>query len=80
MKYVPLDHIKDNFLFEPNTYGCHEYWHQEKLMTRSVQKVTQKTFKGVPYKILRAVDQFHGHFRTQQGQLPQKTTKVYSDG
>ena len=44
MKYVPLDHIKDNFLFEPNTYGCHEYWHQEKLMTRSIQKFTQKTF------------------------------------
>ena len=37
-------------------------------------------FKGVPYKILEAVDQFHGHFRTQQGRLPWKTTKVYSAG
>ena len=36
-------------------------------------------FKGVPHKILETVDHFHGHFRTQQGRLPQKTTKVHSD-
>ena len=35
--------------------------------------------KGVPYKILEALDYFHGHFRTQQGRVPQKTIKVYSD-
>ena len=35
--------------------------------------------KGVPHKIPEAVDHLYGHIRTQQGRLPKKTAKVYSD-
>ena len=33
--------------------------------------------KGVVDKIQVAVAKFHGHFRTQWGRLPQKTSKTY---
>ena len=32
--------------------------------------------KGVPHKTLDAVDDFHGHFRTQRGRLPQETLEI----
>ena len=35
------------------------------------------TFKGVVDKNFEAVDSFHGHIRTQHGQLPQKPPQIY---
>ena len=47
--------------------------------TESRSNRLSKTVKGVPHKILEAANHSHSHFRTQQGRLPQKTVKVYSD-
>ena len=42
-----------------------------------VWKVQNFEFKGVVDKILVAVAKFQGHFWTQWGRLPQKTSKTY---
>ena len=31
MKYVPLDKVKDNYEYKRNSYGCHEFYQQEKV-------------------------------------------------
>ena len=31
MKYVPLDHVKDNYEYKIGSYGCHEFFEQEKV-------------------------------------------------
>ena len=53
--------------------------HSGTYSTESRSNRLSKTIKGVPHKILEAADHSHSHFRTQQGRLPQKTVKVYSD-
>ena len=30
MKFIPLDHVKDGFEYEVTSYGCHEFFFQEK--------------------------------------------------
>ena len=35
MKYVPLDHVKDDYEFKFDSYGCHEFWNQEKFSIKS---------------------------------------------
>ena len=42
MKYVPLDHVKHNYEFDFDSYGCHEFVHQEKFMTKNFE--TFRTF------------------------------------
>ena len=36
MKYVPLDHVKDGYEYDWSSYGCHEYFHQEKFIGFSI--------------------------------------------
>ena len=31
MKYIPLDHVKDDYKYDGYEYGCHEFYWQEKL-------------------------------------------------
>ena len=30
MKFIPLDHAKDGYKYEIASYGCHEFYQQEK--------------------------------------------------
>ena len=32
IKYVPLDHAKDNYEYGSWSYGCHEFYQQEKVL------------------------------------------------
>ena len=31
MKYIPLDKVKNDYKYEKESYGCHEYYYQEKV-------------------------------------------------
>ena len=31
MKYIPLDKVIENYEYKYDSYGCHEYNHQEKV-------------------------------------------------
>ena len=36
MKYVPLDHLKKDYKYDCRSYGCNEFFHQEKFPMRSI--------------------------------------------
>ena len=35
MKYIPLDHKKDNYKYRYDSYGCHEFYLQEMSINHS---------------------------------------------
>ena len=32
MKYIPLDHVRDGYKYDEGSYGCHEFFWQEKFI------------------------------------------------
>ena len=39
MKYIPLDQVKDDYKYCVGSYGCHEFFYQEKFLIEKVYKV-----------------------------------------
>ena len=44
MKYIPLDSVKDGYDYRRSSYGCHEFWNQEKFTCKNIYLTTFQTY------------------------------------